>query len=126
MPSAGERRAQPHPDDLQGQLRRNRTLAQRQHVHIVVLARPACSVEVPAKRAAYASNLVGHDGFAIARAAEHNPSIKFSVPHGFSHRADEHRIIHRLAAERAKISNLVPQFIQESFDVFLVVKSGVV
>src|ERR1700704_1654721 len=70
--SPRERRDQPDLHNFEGQFLRNHSLAQRKHVAVVVFARQPRGVEIPAQRAANASDFIRDDCFAVARPPHHN------------------------------------------------------
>jgi len=59
-------------------------------------------VEIPAQRAANASDFIRDDCFAVARTSQHNTALAFTARYRFGRGANEQGIIDRLRAERAK------------------------
>src|SRR5439155_19252890 len=101
-------------------------LAQRNHIGIIVLPRQARGFEVPAEGAADTLEPIGHDGLAVTRTAQHDPSLALAARYRFGGGPDEERIIHRRLGIGAEIRDAMPQWLEKDFDFLLVLKSGVV
>jgi len=126
VPSASEISGEPEADNLQRQFRRNRALTEREDVRVVVLARPAGGVEAPTKRATDAFDFVGDNGLAVAGTAQHDAALELSARHRLGDRPNKYGVIHGLGIERAKITHFVSEFLQQNFDLCLVIKPGVI
>ena len=98
MPPAVERSIQPDADNFQSNLFRQQALAQRKHVGIVVPAREAGTLGIPAKRAAHSFDAICRHRFAVSGTAEHNAAFGFAAGHGERNRSDD-----RAVAENAWI-----------------------
>src|SRR5256885_12376440 len=126
MASAFERSIQPDVDNLQGNLFRQHSLAQRKHVGVIVLAREACAFVIPAKSAANSFDAIRSHRFAIAGTTEHNPAFKFAGGHGEGNRPNEERIVDGLFRISAKVSDFMPQPGKVLLNSLLVPKSRMV
>jgi hypothetical protein len=124
--SCGERRDQPGLHDFQRKFFREHSLAEREHIAVVVFACQARSFEIPAQRAANAVDLICDDCFAVARTAKHDAALAFAARHSFSGWTNKQRIIDREFAGRAEILDFVAESIQQNFDFFLILVAGVV
>src|SRR5439155_21902339 len=115
MPAAVETSFEPDAHDRQGQVLRDQALTYGKDVSIVVLAREAGRLFVPAKCAAHAVHLVRHHRFAIAGTAKNNASFALSACYCFRCRANEKRIVHWVFTERAEVFHFVPERAEQLF-----------
>jgi hypothetical protein len=81
---------------------------------------------VPAEGAAHAAHFIRRDGFAVSRAAQHDPPIALTTRNCLRGRPDKLRIIDRFFTESPVVFNLVSKFTKEFFNFFLVAKTGVI
>src|SRR4051812_43132357 len=93
VPAAFERSSQPRVDDRNRHLRADDTLADRDHVGVVVLATEAGGFFIEAIGAPHAFHAVGGHRFAVARAAEDDTALAVAACDGLSRGADEVGII---------------------------------
>jgi len=126
MPAALEGCFEPHPHDFICGLRADHSLAQGDHICIIVLPAEAGGINIPAKGATNSSDAIGDDSLSISRTAEHYAPLEFSPRHRFGYWTNEQRIIDRLFRVRSKISNAVAQLHEQSTDLFLILKSSMV
>ena len=82
---------EPGADDLQGLLRGDRPLADREAVAVVVGAVPDRGLLRPADPAAHAPHPVGDDRLAVAGPAEHDTALELAPRDRLGHRPDEVR-----------------------------------
>src|SRR6266508_3601388 len=126
MPAAIETGFEPDAHDRQGQVLGDQALSYGKDVSIVVLAREAGRLFVPAKRATHAVHLVRHHRFAIAGTPEDDASFALAARYCFRCWPNEKRIIHRFFTERAEVFYFVSEGAEQFFYLFLVEKAGVV
>src|SRR5204862_4352510 len=105
---------------------RNNTLADREDIGVVVLARKASDLFIPTQRATNASNLVRSHRFAISRSAKDDAAIAFPLCHRFGRRANEEWIIDWLFTRRAEICHFVTKLSEQFFYFFLVAEARVI
>src|SRR6187401_2326028 len=126
MASALESCLEPGAHNLESRLRRDRALPERNHVGVVVLSRQTRRLRVPANRAPNTIDLVGRNGFAVARAAEHDAAFALARGDGFCSGDDETRIIHRLFGVGLKVTDLVPGCLEHFDNQALIAKAGMI
>ena len=100
--------------------------SEREHVAVVVRAIPDGDLFVPAETAAHAFDAIGHDGFAVARAAENDAAFKLATRDGFGGWPDEIGIIAGGVAVGAEIAYCMAFGLKHFFDAFFIFKTGVV
>src|SRR5438034_10296684 len=126
MPAAVETSFEPDAHDRQGQVLRDQALTYGKDVSIVVLAREAGRLFIPAKCAAHAVHLVRHHRFAIAGTTEHDAPFALAASYRFRCGPNEKRIVDRFFTERAEVFYFVSEGAEQFFYLFLVEKAGVV
>jgi hypothetical protein len=105
---------------------RNRALAEGQHIGIVMGAIPDRHLLGPTHAAPDGLDPVGHDGFAVARTAEHNAPLILAPRHSLSHGTDKVRIVAGFRRVGAEIAHGMPLAEQVGLEGFLVLETGVV
>jgi hypothetical protein len=126
MPSAFERRFQPNLHNVQCRFQRHHSLAERNHVRVIVLPAKPRRIRVPTYRAANAFHAVRHNRLSVARAAQNNAALKLMPRHRLRYRPDEKWIIHGLFGMGPKIGDAMPAFLQKVSNLFFVKESSVV
>jgi hypothetical protein len=121
-----KRRGEPHFNNFEGQVLWDHSLAEREHVAVIVLAGKPRRLETPAQSAADPSNLIRHNSFSISGAAQNDAAFTLPTRDRFGRRPYEQWIIDRLRAGRAEILVLVPEALQDALDFFFVLESSVV
>ena len=71
-------------------------------------------------------HFVRHHRFAVARAAEDNPTLAFAARHRFRRRANEKRIIYGLFIKGAEVFYVVSERGEQLLHLFFVTKTGVI
>jgi len=79
VPAAFEFGVEPDFHNFQNRFGRNQSLAEAEHVGVVVLAGEAGTFDVPANGAADAFDFVGDDGLAVSRAAQDDAALTFTA-----------------------------------------------
>src|SRR5262245_27583447 len=108
MPSAVEGRLKPDVDDGERVGFGEHPLPERDHVRVVVRARETSGFDIPADRAPYAADTIGHHRLAVARAAEDDAAIAAALGHGLCRGTNEIRIVTGLFGRGAEIDDFMP------------------
>ena len=123
---AGERRVQPHVEDLKRQHFARHGCAEGHHVGVVVLAGESCGHGIIEQRAADALDLVGRDGHADARRAADDAAVAFAAGDGLRGRAREVGVVAAVLGVAAEILVGKPTLVQMRHDSLLEVQCAVV
>src|SRR6516164_11043393 len=122
--AAVERRVQPGVEDAVELRLEDETLAEGEHVRIVVRPTHPRRLEVPGDRAADAREPVGDDRLAVPRSAEHDAAVAGPLRDRLGDGADEDRIVDRRLRVRAAVDYLVPARSQRGLEDLLVAEPG--
>ena len=118
---------QPHPDDRERDFLGNYSLAQRQHIGVVMLTGKLGHLLVPAQGTTHSSHFVSDHRLAITRSAKDYAAIAFAFGHGFGRRSDVEWVIDRgIGTKGPEIFYLMPKVSQQDLYFFLEVESGVI
>ena len=127
VPSALKGRGQPGVHDHLGQLDPDHAGAEGQHVAVVVPAGQGCGIRLTAHGTADAPHLVGRQGNADARAADHNAQVRLAAGHALRHGLAGDGVVEALRGVGAQVLYLIAVGVLDVlFDRALVFQRGMV
>jgi outer membrane protein assembly factor BamE (lipoprotein component of BamABCDE complex) len=126
VPASLEIGRKPRSHNGQGLGFRDRPLANRENVAVVVRSIPLRELFIPADSAPDSAHPVGNDGFTIPGTAEHDATFELAAGDSLRNRPDEIGIIARRIGMRAKVAHRVALCQQHGLDGFLVGEAGVI
>lgn len=126
MSPTRKRCIQPNFYNFQRRIQRHHPLADGNHIGVIVLTPKPGTLGIPTQGATNLLNPVRNDCFAIPGSTQDNTALTLTASDGFGGWSAEKGIIDRLSAIGAKIAHLMAELLEQGFDLFFVLKAGVV